>query len=121
MGPELTGSIARMSREDLFAAIIDPNKEVSPTFQTTRIITTSGLVHYGRLVYESPDATLLQTSPDTTLRIIGAEKSDMRPVRQSLMPTGLLNGTTDQELADLYGYLKSLGNKTPGGKALGKP
>ena len=111
LGPELTGAVARMSRDDLFAAILDPNKEVSPTFQTTRVITTSGQVYYGLLVYESPEATLLQTAPDTTVRIIGAERSDMQPVRQSLMPTGLLNGTTDQELADLYAYLKTLGKK----------
>ena len=100
-----------MSREDLFAAIVDPNKEVSPTFQTTRVVTTSGLVYYGLLVYESPEATLLQTAPDTTVRIIGAERSVMQPVRQSLMPTGLLNGASEQELADLYAFLKTLGKK----------
>ncbi len=111
LGPDLTGTVARLSREDLFTAILDPNKEVSPTFQTTRVITTSGQVYYGLLVYESPEATLLQTAPDTTVRIIGAERSDMQSVRQSLMPTGLLNGTTDQELEDLYAYLKTLGKK----------
>ncbi len=111
LGPDLTGAVARLSREDLFAAIVDPNKEVSPTFQTTRVVTTSGQVYYGLLVYESPEATLLQTAPDTTVRIIGAERSDMQPVRQSLMPTGLLGGTSDQELADLYAYLKTLGKK----------
>jgi putative membrane-bound dehydrogenase-like protein len=111
LGPDLTGAVSRLSREDLFAAIVDPNKEVSPAFQTTRVVTTAGRVYYGLLVYESPEATLLQTDPDTTVRIVGAEKSDMQPARQSLMPSGLLNADSDADLADLNAYLKTLGKK----------
>jgi mono/diheme cytochrome c family protein len=54
LGPELQGAVARMSREDLFAAIVDPNLEVSPAHQTTVVATTSGQVYHGLVVYESP-------------------------------------------------------------------
>lgn len=108
LGPELAGAVKRMSREDLLIAIVDPNKEVSPTFQTTLIATKSGQVYNGLVVYESPESTLLKTSPDTTVRIGLSERAAMRPSRQSLMPTGLLAGITDQELADLFAYLKTL-------------
>jgi putative heme-binding domain-containing protein len=97
-----------MSREDLFTAIIDPNLEVSPTYLTTLLATNAGQVYHGLVVYESPEGTLLQTGPDTTVRVTNTETESMRPSSQSLMPTGLLDTLSDQQLSDLYAYLKSL-------------
>jgi putative membrane-bound dehydrogenase-like protein len=108
LGPELKGAVSRMSREDLFTAIVDPNLEVSPTYLTTLLATSSGQVYHGLVVYESPEGTLLQTGPDTTVRITNTETESMRPSSQSLMPTGLLDPLSDQQLSDLYAYLKSL-------------
>ncbi len=111
LGPELSGVARRMSRGDLFTAILDPNLEVSPTYMTTLIATNSGEVYHGLVVYESPESTLLQTGPDTTVRITNAETDSMRKSTQSLMPTGLLDTLSDQDLSDLYAYLKSLASK----------
>ncbi|HEV3136611.1 MAG TPA: hypothetical protein VGZ26_01885, partial [Pirellulales bacterium] len=111
LGPELKGAVARMSREDLFTAIVDPNLEVSPAFQTTLIATSAGQVYHGVIVYESPESTLLQTGPDTTVRITNAEQASVRKSTQSLMPTGLLETLSNQDLSDLYAYLKTLGSK----------
>jgi putative heme-binding domain-containing protein len=95
----------------LLAAIVDPNKDVSPLYQTTQVITGSGRTISGQIVYESPDATLVQTSPDVTVRVAGDEIVAMRKSRLSLMPTGLLNDVTDAELADLFAHLKTLRGK----------
>jgi len=111
LGPELKGAVARMSREDLFTAILDPNLEVSPTYATTAIVTQEGQVYHGLVVYESPESTLLQTGPDTTVRITGVEAGSQRKSLQSLMPNGLLDTFSDQDLSDLYAYLKTLANK----------
>ena len=111
LGPDLTGAVSRMSVTDLFAAIVDPNREVSPAFQASRVTAPDGQVYHGMIVYESPEATLLRTGPDTTVRIVGVEKSHIQPSRQSLMPTGLLQGASDQELTDLYAYLRTLAKK----------
>jgi len=108
LGPELKGAVTRMSRDDLFTAILDPNLEVSPTYMTTLIATESGQVYHGLIVYESPESTLLQTGPDTTVRITSTETTAMRPSSQSLMPTGLLDPLTDEQVADLYAFLKTL-------------
>jgi putative membrane-bound dehydrogenase-like protein len=108
LGPELKGAISRLSREDLFTAIIDPNLEVSPAFQTTVVATDSGQVYHGLVVYESPEGILLQTGPDTTVRVTDVEKSSMRASTRSLMPTGLLDAFSDGDLSDLYAHLKTL-------------
>jgi putative membrane-bound dehydrogenase-like protein len=109
LGPELKGAISRLSREDLFTAIIDPNLEVSPAFRTTLVATNSGQVYHGLIVYESPEGTLLQTGPDTTVRVTNVEQSSVRPSSLSLMPTGLLDTLSDQDLSDLYAHLRTLG------------
>lgn len=108
LGPDLTGAASRMTREDLFTAIVDPSRDVAPLYRTTLIATRSGRVYHGLVVYESPDGTLLQTDPDTTVRITGEELLVQQPSSQSLMPNGLLEGASDQELADLYAYLRTL-------------
>ena len=108
LGPELAGAAKRLTREDLFAAIYDPQREVAPPYRTTLIATRSGQVHHGLIIYESPEGTLLQTAPDTTLRITGDELLTMQPSNRSLMPTGLLDPLSDQDLADLWSYLGSL-------------
>ncbi|MEX2113277.1 MAG: hypothetical protein WD845_08835 [Pirellulales bacterium] len=108
LGPDLKGAAARLSRNDLFRAIVDPNLEVSPAYQTTLIVTNSGQVYHGLIVYESPETTLLQTAPDTTLRLTNTDQSSVRRGTQSLMPTGLLDPLSDQDLSDLYAYLRTL-------------
>jgi hypothetical protein len=53
---------------------------------------------------------MLQTGPDTVVRVGGVRKDGMRKSSVSLMPVGLLNDLSDRELADLYAYLKTLAN-----------
>ncbi|MEX2176720.1 MAG: PVC-type heme-binding CxxCH protein [Pirellulaceae bacterium] len=108
LGPDLAGAAGRLSREDLLAAIVDPNKEVSPLYQTTQVIAGSGRIVSGLIVYESPDGTLVQTGPDTTVRVAGDEIVALRKSRLSLMPSGLLNDVTDRELSDLFAHLQTL-------------
>jgi putative heme-binding domain-containing protein len=110
LGPDLAGAATRFSRDDLFAAIVDPNREVAPIYQTTEVVTETGQVYNGLVVYESPDTTMLQTGPDTVVRVGGVRKDGMRKSNVSLMPVGLLNDLSDRELADLYAYLKTLAN-----------
>jgi len=111
LGPSLEGITGRFSRNDLFAAIADPNKNVSPLYQTTEFATRSGKIYHGLVIYQSPDGTLVQTGPGKTIRIAGEAIVSVRKSSRSLMPTGLLDDLTDRELADLYAYLQTLRKK----------
>ena len=108
LGPDLAGIAQRFARNDLFIHIVDPSKEISPAYVPTVVITVSGKIHQGMLIYKSQELTLLQTSPDTTVRIPGNEVQSVQSGRVSFMPTGLLDNATDRDLADLYAYLKTL-------------
>jgi putative membrane-bound dehydrogenase-like protein len=110
LGPELAPVARRFSRNDLFTAILDPGRDVSPTYRLTQVETESGMVVTGQLLYESPETMLIQTSPDTTVRLAGQEIRSVRKSPLSPMPSGLLRDATDRDLADLYAYLVSTAN-----------
>jgi putative heme-binding domain-containing protein len=112
LGPDLTGVAGRFSRDDLFTAIVLPNKDVSPRYMATTIATTDGTVHTGMIVYESVDGLVLRNAQNQTLRIETEEIESRRTRSQSLMPAGLLKDLQPSDLADLYAYLRGLGLQT---------
>jgi putative heme-binding domain-containing protein len=108
LGPDLAGAATRFSREDLFIAILDPSKDVAPLYRAKIVTTSAGQSYTGLIVYQSPEGLLLQTGPDTTIRINQVPEGGIRTSAVSPMPTGLLNEATDVELANLYAFLRSL-------------
>ncbi|MFO1096081.1 MAG: PVC-type heme-binding CxxCH protein [Planctomycetaceae bacterium] len=112
LGPDLSGAAGRFSRDDLFTAIALPNKDVSPRYQATSIITKDGQVHSGMIVYESVDGLVLRNATNQTLRIETEEIETKHTLNTSLMPTGLLKELKPADLADLYAYLRSIGSQT---------
>jgi putative heme-binding domain-containing protein len=109
LGPDLRGVTGRFSRADLFAAIVQPSKDVSPRYRTTRITTANGKMYQGLIIYEAIDSVLLQTGPAETIRLTNPQIQERRVTTTSLMPVGLLDRFDDREIADLYAYLQSLG------------
>jgi putative membrane-bound dehydrogenase-like protein len=113
LGPDLHGVTGRFSRADLFTAILQPSKDVSPRYRTTEIGTSDGKVYQGLIIYEAVDGLILQTGPAATVRIGAEQIAERRLTDTSLMPVGLLDRLSDREIADLYVYLKSLGSSPP--------
>lgn len=111
LGPDLAGVAGRFSRKDVFTSIADPNRDVSSRYQTTMIITNEGKTYSGLIIYESIDGLILRNSTNQTFRISSSEIDVRRTLPKSLMPIGLLKNAKPDELADLYAYLKSLGQK----------
>jgi putative membrane-bound dehydrogenase-like protein len=112
LGPDLSGVGGRFSRDDLFTAILQPSRDVAERYRTTVIETDTGKIYQGVVIYEAVDGVILHTGAATTVRIGGKEIASRHISRISLMPAGLLDNLLDQEIADLYAYLKSLGART---------
>lgn len=108
LGPALTGAAKRFSRKDLFTAIVSPNQDVSPRYQTTVVGTVDGKVYSGLVVYRSVDGLTLRNSNNQTTRIEAAEIDFESKKNTSLMPAGLLKDLSAKDLADLNAYLQSL-------------
>ena len=108
LGPDLAGSAGRFSRTDLFTAIVLPNRDVSPRYQTTVVQTGDGRVYNGLIVYQSVDGVTLRTGTNRTIRLERDEIEYQARRPESLMSAGLLKGLDDRGYADLYAYLKTL-------------
>ncbi len=107
LGPDLAGVGRRMGHDDLLTTILQPSKDVSSRYRTTVVVTKSGQTHAGMVIYEAVDGVILQTDASTTMRIAGDQIAGQRISEQSLMPIGMLDRLSDQEIADLVGYLKT--------------
>ena len=56
---------------------------------------------------DAPDEVVLANGPETEARIARVEVVEMRPGKVSLMPDGMEQVLTRQELADLLAFLKA--------------
>jgi putative heme-binding domain-containing protein len=108
LGPALGGAARRFSRDDLFAAIAFPSRDVAPLYRPTVFHLRDGQAFTGIVVFVSADGYIVQTGATTTARIAAADVASMRPGALSLMPEGLLKGLAPRDLADLYRYLQDL-------------
>jgi putative membrane-bound dehydrogenase-like protein len=111
LGPDLGGVTRRFSRDDLFAAILFPSRDVAPAYRTTLVETRDGRVYSGMIAFESADGLIVQTGATTTVRLATPDILTRQPSSRSLMPSGLLKDLAPTDLADLAAYLETLGTR----------
>ncbi len=108
LGPDLGGVTARLSPLDLFYTIVFPSRDVALPYRTTRFEMRGGQAYTGTVVFQSADATILQTGAASTVRLSNRDIAGRHPSEVSLMPSGLLGGLSATDLADLYAYMRLL-------------
>jgi putative membrane-bound dehydrogenase-like protein len=107
VGPDLTRIGAIRQERDLLESIAFPSASFVQSFEPIIVETTAGDIHSGILKKNDAQEVILTTGPDAEVRIPRAEVKDMRPGTVSVMPAGLDQQMTPQELADLVAFLKA--------------
>ena len=108
IGPDLTRIGQVRSERDLLEAILYPSASFARGYEPVVIRTRSGQVHTGVLRNNDlPDEVVVATERDET-RIPRRDIVEMQPGAVSLMPQGLADQLTRQELADLLAFLKNM-------------
>ena len=101
--PSLADAARRFTIPYLVQSILLPNKQVSPVFRSTLIVTTDGAALSGLVVEETAKQITLLL-PDATRREIAKENVGSRELQDtSPMPNGLVK--RPEELRDLLAYL----------------
>jgi putative heme-binding domain-containing protein len=108
LGPSLSGVAKRFSREDLAIAIFEPSRDVSDRYRAVRIRTIDDEVVTGMSIYSAADGVSLQSPDGTILRINQDQIAERAYSTESLMPAGLLEDRSEQDVADLFAYLGTL-------------
>ncbi len=112
LGPDLTGAGGRFSTKDLMVALIEPSLVVSDQYAATQFVTTSGQVIVGKIVNLNGNNIQVMTNmldPSSQTGLKRDDIEEMSTAKTSMMPEGLLDTMTADDLVDLIGYLKSGG------------
>jgi putative membrane-bound dehydrogenase-like protein len=107
-GPHLVGIGKRYSAAELLESILKPSEKIAQGFETYTFTTVKGRIITGFVVTESAD--LVQIREATGLhRELKKKDIESREIqKQSMMPEGLVNNLSPEQLADLIAYLQSL-------------
>lgn len=107
LGPDLTRIGQVRTEADLLESVIYPSASFVRSYEPVIVTTKSGEEHSGVLRKDAPDEVILGTGPNLEVRISRPEIAEMRPGSVSVMPQGLDQQISKQELADLIAFLKA--------------
>ena len=107
VGPDLTKVGQIRSERDLLEAILYPSASFIRSYEPVVVATADGKVHNGLLKNETSEEILLVTGANQQMRINRSDIEEIRPSTVSVMPAGLDQQLTVQELADLVAFLKA--------------
>ena len=109
-GPDLTNASGRYSALDLLENILNPNKVINEQYGLQVYMLKDGETFTGRTVNMAGDTVMVATNPndpggsEVRFQLNDLEKSV--PSRTSLMPEGLLNTLTHEDILDLLAYIR---------------
>ncbi len=106
IGPDLT-SYQRDDSPTMLVSIVNPNAEIREGFESYTITTTDGRSLIGFVVDQDNAVVVLRGFDGQNVSLQRSEIQTMRPAGQSLMPAGLLNSLSDQQVRDLFAYLRT--------------
>jgi putative heme-binding domain-containing protein len=106
VGPDLTG-IRNQPADAILLHILVPNYEVAPSYQTISITTQDGGSFSGWISAESESSITLRTAAGTEETVLRRNITALIAAGVSLMPDGLEQTMTKEEVSGLVAYLKS--------------
>jgi putative membrane-bound dehydrogenase-like protein len=108
IGPDLSKVGERRNELDLLEALLFPAASIARGFESHAILTADGRQLTGLVVRETADSLFLRTSDQREVRLRREDVDQIKASTLSIMPAGLENTMSRQELADLLAYLRSL-------------
>ncbi len=111
-GPDLTALSGRFNETDMLTHIIEPDKEISDQYQATQFLTDDGKLVTGRVANLNGNNWQVMTNmmdPGNFTSVPADAVIERRASTVSMMPAGLLNTFSAEEISQMLAYLKSGG------------
>ncbi len=105
LGPDLF-DIRGQTKENILFHIVEPDAEIAPSFANYVAETQDGRSVSGILASETATSITLRGPLAQETALLRSEVKKLEALPTSLMPTGLEQAFSKQELADLLAYLK---------------
>ena len=106
IGPDLT-TYKRDDVRQMLIHIVNPSAEIREGFETQVAVLKDGRVVTGFLVEQDPQTVTLRSPDGQTVSLERAELDELIKSRKSLMPEGQLKDLTEEQLRNLFAYLRS--------------
>jgi putative heme-binding domain-containing protein len=108
VGPDLSEIGTKLAKEAIVEAILEPSAGISVGYETFSVELKSGDEAYGLLVSDSATEIAIKDAKGIVNHYKKSEVANKRKLKVSLMPTGLQQGMSAQEFADLVAFLSGL-------------
>jgi putative heme-binding domain-containing protein len=106
VGPDLSG-IRNQPADAILLHVVAPDYEISAGYQTYVIETRERQTLIGRLESEAPNSLTLRDGASQQHVILRSDVVSVSASTRSLMPPELERAMSEQDMADLIGYLKA--------------
>jgi putative membrane-bound dehydrogenase-like protein len=107
VGPDLTRIGSIRTERDLLESIVFPSASLVRSYEPVLIATKDGKTINGLIRKETPEEITLATGVNQEVRIAREDIEAMKASSVSIMPAGLDQQLTPQELADLVAFLRA--------------
>ncbi|PQO25255.1 hypothetical protein C5Y96_25465 [Blastopirellula marina] len=113
-GPDLTRlGEKKATAEHILESIADPAKNIDEKYRMQTILTIDGKVISGMTIADRPDQLVLITDPehpDKPVTILKDDIEERSNTATTIMPGGMLNWLTEEEIYDLAAFVLSGGD-----------
>jgi putative membrane-bound dehydrogenase-like protein len=107
IGADLKG-IRQRGLASILLNVLDPNREVKPTFVSYVLLTEGGRVYSGMIFSENANSVTIQQPDGNQVTIQRNEIETLKSTALSFMPEGLEKQIDQQAMADLLEYLNTV-------------
>ncbi|MEZ6078729.1 MAG: c-type cytochrome [Pirellulaceae bacterium] len=94
-------------------AIVEPSAEIREGFQSYAALTVDGRLVTGMLAEQTAHGVTIRSADNHMTTIAAEDLEALRALRTSLMPEDVLQDLDDQQLSDLFAYLRSGSPQSP--------
>ena len=113
VGPDLSAVGAGLPIDMIVESVLWPNRQVKEGYNTTAVLTKNDQIFQGFHASEDKQTLILRDPAKDELIRIPISEIRARKEIGSVMPEGLTNGLTREELRDLIRFLADLGKPGP--------
>ena len=106
VGPDLT-TYRRDDLETMLLNIVNPSAVIREGYATLVASLVDGRVLSGVVVEQDKNVVVLRCNDGKDVAVARADIDAMHTISTSMMPEGLLKGLSDQQVRDLFAYLRS--------------
>ena len=108
LGPDLKDIALTVDRNGLLESILDPSKNIKTDYETTLVTKKNGEQLIGCVALSDEEKIILKMTGGFKVSVPKSEVAKVEIQAGSLMPPGLLDGTSEDDKNNLFSYFESL-------------